>query len=229
MVNTLEYQDKLMSNISCGICKSLETKKKTFKRSSVLYQCKCCGVFFVWPQPDRIEIEKLYSIQDGYFLTSSKNLEITSSESSSRLDNYLMSLGIKRGRLLDIGCATGQLLFHLDKYGWKCVGIDINGEAIEIAKENGIDAFKGTLDSIRFPINSFDVVNMGDIIEHVCSPNLLIQQIKSILVSGGYVSIRTPNSQCGFSLISLFFLKYLICLGFILKHLIIFLNFHLNQ
>jgi SAM-dependent methyltransferase len=59
--------------------------------------------------------------------------------------------------LLDAGCGTGEHLKYLSK-DFRCVGMDINKDAIEIAKKN-VDADFKVADMIRFDLNKkFDVL-----------------------------------------------------------------------
>src|SRR5204863_9881513 len=63
----------------------------------------------------------------------------------------------------------------------------------------------------KFPDNSFDVVYLGDVIEHVASPRRELAEIHRILRPRGIVVLRTPNARSGFAAITLAAARVLHC------------------
>lgn len=53
--------------------------------------------------------------------------------------------------------------------------------------------FCGTLKEAHLPRNSFDIVTMINVIEHVASPKELLQEVSKILRPGGLLMIETPT------------------------------------
>jgi SAM-dependent methyltransferase len=53
--------------------------------------------------------------------------------------------------------------------------------------------FDGTLQEAKFPDNSFDVVVVRNIFEHLFNPNAEIQEIRRILKRDGYLYLKVPN------------------------------------
>ncbi len=65
-------------------------------------------------------------------------------------------------RLLEIGCSGGRRLEWLGReLGVRCSGIDPSAEAVAEALARGIDAHRGTADSLPFGESAFDVVVFG--------------------------------------------------------------------
>lgn len=100
-------------------------------------------------------------------------------------------------KLLDIGCGNGEytiaMCYH---YGAsELYGIDIGAEAIEVANRRGIKAIHHDLNNAPYPFDDdmFDLVFAGEIIEHLMSPDGLLEEIKRVLKPGGYCVISTPN------------------------------------
>jgi SAM-dependent methyltransferase len=145
----------------------------------------------------------LYRRSTGYFATAAPRLAGTSPASAQALQAVLAKHCVPVGRLLDVGCATGQLLYHMGKAGWEGVGVEINPDAAEIARDNGVDVRVGDLDSAALPPGEFDAVNLGDVLEHVRSPLDLLVSVRRLLRPGGVVVIRTPNAACGFARVTL--------------------------
>jgi ubiquinone/menaquinone biosynthesis C-methylase UbiE len=76
------------------------------------------------------------------------------------------------------------------------MGIDFLQDRLDIAKEKGIKVKSVDLsknEKIDFPDEAFDFIFCGDVIEHLFSPDFLIEEIYRILKHGGYAIISTPN------------------------------------
>jgi 2-polyprenyl-3-methyl-5-hydroxy-6-metoxy-1,4-benzoquinol methylase len=99
------------------------------------------------------------------------------------------------GRMLDIGCSTGDWSAHWQSQGWQCAGIDIDRAHVEIASHRGIDARYCDLnrDPLPFEDQSFDLIFAGEVIEHLVDTDAFLQELHRCLRPGGSVLITTPN------------------------------------
>lgn len=115
--------------------------------------------------------------------------------------------GIKGGKILDIGCGTGDTLVLLRELGWETYGIDINAKAVTIAKKRGVDHVKiGFYQDISsYPDNHFDAIRLYHVIEHLNDPLQCLRLINKKLKKGGQLIIGTPNVE---SLVSHLFGTY---------------------
>jgi ubiquinone/menaquinone biosynthesis C-methylase UbiE len=65
-------------------------------------------------------------------------------------------------RVLEIGCADGRRLKWLkDNRAFECYGIEPSAQAIQVARDNGIEAIQGTAEHLPFDDRYFDVVVFG--------------------------------------------------------------------
>lgn len=101
----------------------------------------------------------------------------------------------QKGRLLEIGCGSGTTLNYFQEMGWEVEGVDFDPEAVEVAKMKGITVYQGTLEDQRYSYNTFDVITMNHLIEHVFDPVKLLHECHRILKPGGQLVIVTPNSE----------------------------------
>ena len=95
-----------------------------------------------------------------------------------------------KGSLLDIGAGTGHFLDLAQKNNWKVTGIEPNDGAKKIATEKGI-TFIENIQSLER--NSFDVITMWHVLEHVYDLDEQIKQLKRVLKEDGTLIIAVPN------------------------------------
>lgn len=99
------------------------------------------------------------------------------------------------GRLLDVGCGSGQGLQLMQSLGWSVTGVDFDPAAVLVARGKGLDVRAGTVAAQEYPADSFDAVTLSHVIEHLPDPLETLQECRRIVKPGGRVVIATPNSQ----------------------------------
>lgn len=100
------------------------------------------------------------------------------------------------GPLLDLGCGDGMFLYELQRLGWTVAGMEMDERAVEAARRFGIEVRQGTTDAIPFPPESFSVVRMWHVLEHVRDPRTAVRNARRILRPGGELIIGVPNVAC---------------------------------
>lgn len=103
-----------------------------------------------------------------------------------------------KGRMLDVGCGDGSVLKLAQNLGWNAEGVDFDPQAVETARRKGLTVQVGSLSAQHYPDESFDLVLMSHVIEHVHDPLATLGEIRRILRPGGTLVATTPNSgSCG--------------------------------
>lgn len=97
------------------------------------------------------------------------------------------------GRLLDVGCGNGSFLISMKQLGWKVEGVELDGKAVSIARERGLEVFHGSLGEAKFSNNHFDAITMNHVIEHVPDPVELLKECRRVLKPRGKLMVATPN------------------------------------
>lgn len=107
----------------------------------------------------------------------------------------LKQLGIKKGNILDIGCAYGYFLKECEKNRFSTFGVDISSYAIKIAEKNCSGKLRVLdVDNHNLPFKSslFDAVTLFDVLEHLENPYKLLREVFRVLKRGGIVYIHFP-------------------------------------
>lgn len=98
------------------------------------------------------------------------------------------------GRLLDFGCGSGWFAERMRRRGWRVEGIDFSEDAARHAEQTyGFHVHTGSLPHPDVPEQSFDVINMGSVLEHVHQPHAIIGAAVKVLKPGGMLAISVPN------------------------------------
>jgi SAM-dependent methyltransferase len=154
-------------------------------------------MLFLRIQPAGATLARMYSAE--YFATDfrcGRSDAPASDEQAFRAENdgLLDRLEAWRGeaRLLEVGCATGLLLKRARERGWRVTGVELSGDAVSHARALGLDVREGTLDAAALPAGSFDVVYMGDVLEHVPDCRATLAEVARVLAPGGHAVVRGP-------------------------------------
>ena len=174
-----------------------ESTSKTF----TLYSCEACRCLFLHPMPDSREIERFYPAD--YWWNARRSGGLKKLESVYRklaLRDHIAFItkaaGDRGVDVLDVGCGSGTLLGLLKHRGFRVTGLDFSAEAAAIAKaENGVDVAVGTLEEAHFPAESFDVVTLFHVMEHVTTPRQVLAEVSRVLKPNGVAILQVPNIE----------------------------------
>lgn len=194
---------------SCPVCGSNDLKKAfnaidRFSSGEVFPVCHCtrCGFAFTNDFPSEETIERYYDSPDY----------ISHSDSDKGLINQLYHYFRKRMlrkkvdlvaahatvnpiRLLDIGCGTGYFLQAAKEQGWVVSGIEKDEKARESATiRTGLN-LKDEKEFWEIGSNSFDVVTLWHVLEHLEKLNETIHKIKEMTTPEGIIVIALPNCR----------------------------------
>lgn|SRR5574343_381592 len=186
-------------NNSCHICNN-NTKYFMNKDGFILFKCTSCDLVYMNPLPEQNYLkDEVYSFESGYQSNKPKDLNKTKETTKTKdildfLERNFAS--VKNKKLLDVGCSNGEFIFHARNRGFEVSGVELNKRTADIAINHKLNVFNGLLNDAKYPNNNFDIIFLGDIIEHVLSPRDFIKECSRILKVNGLIVISTPNLDC---------------------------------
>lgn len=172
--------------------KDNSVSKETFE---LLYD-ETLDLLITSPQPSEENLGKYYESDDYISHTDGKRSIFEKAYhfiKNIALKNKLSlinDLQQSKGNLLDIGAGTGDFLLVAKNNNWNTVGIEPSEKAKAIAKAKGVE-LKSNLSELES--NSFDIITMWHVLEHVPNLENQIKELKRLLKPNGSILIAVPN------------------------------------
>lgn len=135
---------------------------------------------------------------------------------------------VPEGRLLELGCGTGQTLNKLRDLGWRNLyGVELSESAAHIARHSGFTVKTATIEAAleTYPDGWFDAIVAEMVLEHLVNPFAVVQQIARKLKPGGEFLFSTVVRD---SIDGRIFGPYGVCYDFP-RHMVFFHNGDLNK
>lgn len=99
-----------------------------------------------------------------------------------------------KGKLLDVGCATGDFLNAMARRGWEVWGVEVNPHAAAYARERfGLRVFQRELAEADFLPHYFDAITFWDALEHLPDPIAALARARALLREDGLLVISLPD------------------------------------
>jgi len=181
---------------------NIHFKVKDFSVSGEEFQLienKIYGFLETTPQPKEEKLSEYYKTEDYISHTDAKRnvlekvYHIVRGISLKRKLKLINSFSSSQKTLLDIGCGTGDFLQTAQQNNWQVSGIEPNEQARAIANTKTNNAVFTTEQLQEFKKQSFDVITLWHVLEHL--PNLTeqVSVFKSLLKENGSLIIAVPN------------------------------------
>jgi SAM-dependent methyltransferase len=160
-----------------------------------IWRCAGCGLVFSNPMPVPVGgIEQHYLVEpDSYFKNHDTARKVESNRGWLAFAEILTG---GKGRVLDIGTGRGELLVAARELGWEAVGIEPSASFAEHAARNsGVEVRSTPIEQCGFADDSFDVVILAAVLEHLYNPNETMSEIARVLRRGGALFVDVPNES----------------------------------
>jgi len=191
----------------CPVCHSPELhdylKTEDFSVTNEEYQlqeCKICGLVLTQNHPVQDEIGKYYEFEE--YISHTDTQEGLMNRLYHLARNFMLvkkrriiEKKVKGGNLLDIGCGTGYFLNHMHENFWVVTGIEQDKDARKFGEEKfGLEVY-GTEKLAELQDDTYDVITMWHVLEHVHNLDDYLNNIKRLLKDDGLLVLALPNKD----------------------------------
>ncbi len=163
-----------------------------------IVECVACSFRFTNPIPTEDTIGDYYKSENYVSHSGTKKgfvnrvYHIVRSRAIKQKENLAAKYS-KEKVILDIGCGTGDFLGYCKSQNWKTLGLEPDQSARKMAIEKNAIEAKDLGHLYEVESNTFDVISMWHVLEHVYNLNKDIEQYKKILKKEGVLIVAVPN------------------------------------
>jgi cyclopropane fatty-acyl-phospholipid synthase-like methyltransferase len=189
-----------MACVACG--ESLLPPPIVRVGTAQLLTCNRCGVWTYWPRPNESGQAALHDsaeyFEHPYFELRRRGTPQLDQRCRKIFDRVRAAdvdvKSLAGQRVLDVGCDTGAFLLSAARqFGIIPVGLDVSARSVQVARDTGVEAYRGRIEEAPAQLRDFPLVTAIDLIEHVTDPRGFLIAIRERLRPGGVVYIETPN------------------------------------
>ncbi len=181
-------------NVSCWACGARGRLLAPSVHESLL-ACTSCGFAFQ-AQRDKTSLRELY--HDAYFARYHEGRAYADARESRKVEAQVRLSLVRqyrtRGRLLEVGSASGHFLDAARRAGFEVLGVEPGETMARAARMRfGVEVVDGVLDEVELGSETFDVACAWHVLEHLITPVEPLQRIRESLRTGGYLLVEVPN------------------------------------
>ena len=193
-------------HVACPVCRSLSAtvlfESHVLKERETVYRCQACGLVYF----EGIERERARLSESSAYWGNPGQRAIYESEPATegilaranrRLHEIERHTAV--GRILDVGCGTGQFLGVAESRGWTPYGLDISSQACEeLRRTRAYPVHCGVVEDGIYQPEFFDAITLWDVIEHLVDPLETLRVLQKSLKPGGVLAAHTPDEGGSF-------------------------------
>jgi len=186
----------------CFLCsqRRVELLGLTARDGSALKSVVClgCGLVHSDPIPSEAELRSFYqsSYRSCYKGVRQPKLKHVARAGNLAMDRYwrISRYFQPGGRALDVGCGGGEWLYLLKRTGIPVIGIETDPQYAGFARNMlGLDVQEASVCEASFPAESFSLITLFHVLEHLRDPVEALRQCLGWLRSGGHLVVEVPN------------------------------------
>lgn len=171
---------------SCRYCNSAALKVLlVLDEPFAIYKCNSCSLVQTLP-----ETRAIYNENSVYLETYLANEKLFKSffQPLVQFAHQFKAAG----KMLDIGCSTGFIMDEALKLGYDTEGLELNKKAAEYCLSKGLKVHNDYLAACAFPDNTFDIVTMSHVLEHIPDLHDFLQELHRVIKKSGFLVLSQP-------------------------------------
>jgi 2-polyprenyl-3-methyl-5-hydroxy-6-metoxy-1,4-benzoquinol methylase len=160
--------------------------------------CKSCGGVFSDHLPDSKNFTKYYASASKYeFSHRGGQQHPEEINRVAGLARWLAGHIPKDNSILDVGCATGELLLRLRSEGFTDItGLDPSHECTKRARRlHGLSMIRGVLGVRKRTHRTYGAIILSAVLEHIPDINIFLKNLKSWLAPDGFLVVEVPDLE----------------------------------
>ena len=160
-----------------------------------IWECGGCELIFPNPMPiPERGLGQHYGMEaDDYFAHHDVDNRLNGASEMLAMAEKLLG---RKGKLLDIGVGRGENLMAAIAAGWDCEGVEPSETfADHVEQISGTKIWRSAIEDCDIEPETFDIVILSAVLEHLYDPDLVIKKIAKILRPGGFVMLDVPNEK----------------------------------
>jgi ubiquinone/menaquinone biosynthesis C-methylase UbiE len=112
-------------------------------------------------------------------------------------ENLAISFYPPSGRLLDIGCGSGDIATRLVERNFRVIGADRSLRMVQVAKEDDVikDLVNADINSLPFCDGFFDGALCSSVLEYIEDEQISIRELQRVIINQGIILISLPNKK----------------------------------
>lgn len=162
-----------------------------------LVDCAACGFRFTNPRPAASNLDRYY--QSAEYISHTNSSVTLRERIYQRVRRFTLSAKYRlvhryepHGRVLDIGCGTGEFLAYLKSRGYLVSGVEPSLKAREMAIATHALEVVPELAAVR-RMEGFRVITLWHVLEHLPDLHETLKKLFSQLADGGLLVIAVPD------------------------------------
>ena len=157
-------------------------------RTFRVVRCRRCTHRFCDPLPGQVA-DRYHDVVDEEYLKHGDSRRLAAKKVLESVRRH-----VPTGRLLDVGCATGDFLDAARAAGFACEGLELSAWSSDLARRRGHVVHRKTLEAFaRESGAAFDIVSLIGVIEHLPHPRAEMANLKRLLRPGGLLVVWTGD------------------------------------
>jgi len=182
--------------VGCNLCGKDDSALFFIENEYHVVKCKNCGLVYVNPRPEN-NLDMDHDIHSENHLKYIQNYTINKEGmylKAQRILSEIETIKKEKGRLLEVGCATGFFLNKAQEKGWETAGIEPAKPYAQYGvEEYGLKIENVLIEKAKLSDKFFDVVVAINVLSHIRNPTGFFIMVNRILKDDGLFVFETGN------------------------------------